>query len=155
MAALLLSLREGLEAALIISILFGALRRFGHGELGRFIRYGLAAAVVVSAAVAGGLVAAGIELEGRAEAVFEGVAIHWSNSMSRQRAALPRQTRRVRATARPRRSPWVWLGGGLLALILVVGGVWLATRSTSQAAPGQRFPIQGQQHITPGQAHPA
>lgn len=75
MAAFLLSLREGLEAALIIGILLGALRRFGHGELGRFIWYGLAAAVVVSAAVAGGLVAAGIELEGRAEAAFEGLML--------------------------------------------------------------------------------
>ena len=75
MAASLLSLREGLEAALIISILLGALRRFGHSELGRFIWYGLAAAVVVIAAVAGGLVAAGIELEGRAEATFEGVML--------------------------------------------------------------------------------
>jgi hypothetical protein len=74
--------------------------------------------------------------------------------MSRQPTALPRQTRRKRAPARPRRSPWVWLGGGLLALILVAG-VWLATRSSGLAAPGQRFPIQGQQHITPGQAHPA
>ena len=76
--------------------------------------------------------------------------------MSRQRAALLRQTQRKRAPdARPRRSPRVWLGGGLLALILVAGGIWLATRSAGQAAPGQRFPIQGQQHITSGQAHPA
>lgn len=75
MAAFLLSLREGLEAALIIGILLGAVRRFGRGELGRFIWYGVAAAVAASAAAAGGLVAAGIELEGRAEAVFEGVML--------------------------------------------------------------------------------
>ncbi len=75
MAAFLLSLREGLEAALIIGILLGALRRFGRGELGRFIWYGVAVAAVVSAAAAGGLVAAGIGLEGRAEPIFEGVML--------------------------------------------------------------------------------
>jgi high-affinity iron transporter len=75
MAALLLSFREGLEAALIIGILLGALRRCGRSELGRFIWYGVAAAVVISAAAAGGLVAAGIELEGRAEQIFEGVML--------------------------------------------------------------------------------
>ena len=75
--------------------------------------------------------------------------------MSKQRTALPRQAPRSRASARARRTPWVWLGGGLLALILVVGGVWLATRPAGQATLGQHFPIQGQQHITSGQAHPA
>jgi len=75
MAAFLLSLREGLEAALIIGILLGALRRCGRGELGRFIWYGVAAAIAVSATVAGGLVAAGIELEGGAEQIFEGVML--------------------------------------------------------------------------------
>lgn len=75
--------------------------------------------------------------------------------MSKQRTALPRQAPRSRASARARRTPWAWLGGGLLALILVAGGVWLATRSAGQAAPGQRFPILGQQHIERGQTHPA
>ena len=75
MAAFVLSFREGLEAALIIGILLGALRRCGRSELGRFIWYGVAAAVVISAAAAGGLVAAGIELEGRAEQLFEGVML--------------------------------------------------------------------------------
>jgi high-affinity iron transporter len=75
MAAFFLSLREGLEAVLIIGILLGALRRFGRGELARFIWYGVASAVVVSAATAGGLVAAGIGLEGRSEEIFEGVTL--------------------------------------------------------------------------------
>lgn len=75
--------------------------------------------------------------------------------MSKQRTTLPRQASPKRAAGRPRRTSWTWLGGGLLALILVAGGIWLVTRSTSQAAPGQRFPIQGQQHIAAGQSHPA
>lgn len=75
MAAFVLSFREGLEAALIVGILLGALRRFGRGELSRFIWVGVAMAVLVSAAIAAGLVAAGIELEGRAEQLFEGVTL--------------------------------------------------------------------------------
>lgn len=75
--------------------------------------------------------------------------------MSKKRTALPRQTPGKRALARPRRARWAWIGGGLLAVVLVVGGVWLATRSGGQVTPGQRFPIQGQQHIQAGQPHPA
>lgn len=74
--------------------------------------------------------------------------------MSKQRVALPKQTARGRATARTRRTSWAWIGGGLLAVALVVGGIWLATRSGGQAPPGRRFPIQGQQHIEASQTHP-
>lgn len=72
MAAFLLSLREGLEAALIVGILLGALRRLGRGDLSRFIWYGVAAAMAVAIAVASGLVTADIGLEGRPEEIFEG-----------------------------------------------------------------------------------
>jgi high-affinity iron transporter len=75
MAAFLISLREGLEAALIIGILLGVLRRIGRRELSRFVWYGVAGAAVVSGVAAGGLVAAGIGLEGRAEQLFEGVML--------------------------------------------------------------------------------
>jgi high-affinity iron transporter len=75
MAAFLLSLREGLEAALVVSILLGTLRRLEHRDLRRFVWYGIAAASVVSIAVAAALTTAGIELEGRAEQTFEGAML--------------------------------------------------------------------------------
>jgi len=73
MAAFLLSLREGLEAALVASILLGTLHRLNRRELRRFVWYGIAAASLVSMTVAVGLTTAGIELTGRAEQIFEGV----------------------------------------------------------------------------------
>jgi high-affinity iron transporter len=75
MAAFFLSLREGLEAALIVSILLGTLRRLGRSDLRRFIWLGVALALLVSLGVAAGLVAAGVEFEGQAEEVFEGVML--------------------------------------------------------------------------------
>ena len=72
MAAFFLSLREGLEAALIVSILLGTLRRLGRSDLRRFIWLGVAVALLVSLGVAAGLVAAGVEFEGQAEETFEG-----------------------------------------------------------------------------------
>ena len=65
MTAFLLSLREGLEAALLVGILLGSLRRFGRQELGRFVWFGIGAALLVSVTVAGGLVAAGAQFEGQ------------------------------------------------------------------------------------------
>lgn len=72
MAAFVLSLREGLEAALVVSILFGTLRRLERHALRRFVWYGVVAASVVSITVAAGLTTAGVELKGRAEQLFEG-----------------------------------------------------------------------------------
>ena len=75
MTALVISLREGLEAALIVGILLGALKQLGRPELGRYIWTGVISAVVVSILAAAGLVAAGITFEGRAEEIFEGVTL--------------------------------------------------------------------------------
>jgi high-affinity iron transporter len=73
MPAFLLSLREGLEAALIIGIALGALRRLGRSDQSRFIWFGVGAAVLASAALAFALNAVGAEFEGTAAQVFEGV----------------------------------------------------------------------------------
>lgn len=72
-ASLLISLREGLEAALIISIMFGYLRKTNQAHYRRYVWAGVVAAVMVSIAVAVGIQLIGAELEGRAEELFEGV----------------------------------------------------------------------------------
>jgi hypothetical protein len=47
-----------------------------------------------------------------------------------------------------------WIGGGLLALAIVVGLVLLVQSNTALAnAPGERVPIQGADHIQPGTSH--
>lgn len=75
MAAFLLSLREGLEGVLVVSILLVTLRRLGHGYLARYVWLGTGVAVVVSLVVAVGLRFADAELGGRAEPIFEGVTL--------------------------------------------------------------------------------
>ena len=70
--ALLLGLREGLEAALILGIVLGLLRRTGNGAYARFVWVGAAAAGALSLSVAAVLFVLGRRLEGAAEAVFEG-----------------------------------------------------------------------------------
>jgi high-affinity iron transporter len=72
-AALLIALREGLEAALIISILLAYLRQLGRSDRSRLVWAGAAAAIVVSLVVGAILFAIGAEFEGAAEQVFEGL----------------------------------------------------------------------------------
>jgi high-affinity iron transporter len=74
-AAFLLAFREGLEAALILGIAFGVLRRVGRRKRGRTVWLGAALATLVSLAAGVGLYALGIGFEGRAEEVFEGTAM--------------------------------------------------------------------------------
>jgi high-affinity iron transporter len=71
--SLVLSLREGLEAALIIGIVLGALRRTGRTDLNRSLWAGVVSASVISLLAALLLRAVDKELEGTAEQVFEGV----------------------------------------------------------------------------------
>ena len=70
--SLLLSLREGLEAALVIGIVLGALRKFNHTHLSPIVWAGATAAGAASAATALALNFLGASLEGQSEMIFEG-----------------------------------------------------------------------------------
>ncbi len=74
-SSLVLSLREGLEAALIIGIVLGALRRTGRSDLNRSLWAGVISASIVSLLVALLLRMVDKELEGAAEQIFEGVTL--------------------------------------------------------------------------------
>jgi high-affinity iron transporter len=74
-ASFLITLREGLEAALIVGIVLSVLRKLGQQNRDRSVWLGVGAAVLVS--VAAGLVlnALGVAFEGRGEEIFEGIAM--------------------------------------------------------------------------------
>jgi high-affinity iron transporter len=74
-ASLLIALREGLEAALIVGIVLGILRKLGHTGRSRSVWAGVLVAVAVSFVIGLALNALGVALEGRGEAIFEGVAM--------------------------------------------------------------------------------
>jgi high-affinity iron transporter len=97
-SAFLLALREGLEAALIVGILFGALRKINREDLRPAVWVGTLGAIAVSFAAAVMLNQLGASLEGRAEELFEGVAmllaaamltwmIFWMRTQARQISA--------------------------------------------------------------------
>jgi high-affinity iron transporter len=71
----LLSLREGLEAALIIGIVLGALNKIRRNDLSPAVWLGALSAVAISALAAVLLTTFGMSLEGEAEEVFEGVTM--------------------------------------------------------------------------------
>ena len=73
--AFLLALREGLEAALIVGIVLGALRKLGHRRQQGSVWQGVVAAVAVSLVAALLLYAVGLKMEGAAEQIFEGVTM--------------------------------------------------------------------------------
>ena len=75
LASLLLSLREGLEAALIIGIVLGVLHKVKRTDLNKTVWLGAGIAAAISALAAVGLNFLGMKFEGLAEEIFEGVAM--------------------------------------------------------------------------------
>ena len=75
LASFLLSLREGIEAALIIGIVLGALRKLNRSEMAPAVWAGALSAVLVSLLTGALLTMLGFSLEGAAEQIFEGVAM--------------------------------------------------------------------------------
>lgn len=75
LASFLLSLREGLEAALIIGIVLGVLLKIKRTDLNGVIWRGVGLAVLLSFFAAIALNLLGMEFEGKGEEIFEGVAM--------------------------------------------------------------------------------
>ena len=49
---------------------------------------------------------------------------------------------------------WPWIVGAAVTVVLVLAAtLYLARPQAIQAAPGERFPIQGREHIEPGTPH--
>jgi len=72
-ATFVIALREGIEAALIVSILLAYLRQLQRQDLSRLVWWGTAAAIAISALVGTVIFVIGAEFEGTAEEVFEGL----------------------------------------------------------------------------------
>ena len=71
----LLSLREGIEAALIIGIVLGALRQMRRGDLSGAVWIGVVAASALSILAGVLLTVFGLNLEGSTEEIFEGITM--------------------------------------------------------------------------------
>jgi high-affinity iron transporter len=72
-ASFVIALREGIEAALIVSILLAYLEQIGRSDRSPVIWWGTGIAVALSVALGTVIFALGAEFEGTAEQVFEGV----------------------------------------------------------------------------------
>ena len=74
-ASALITLREGLEAALIVGIILAYLKQIDRVDLRRSVWGGVAAALLASVAVAGGVQLLSLEFEGQIEQIFEGTTM--------------------------------------------------------------------------------
>ena len=94
-ASLLLTFREGLEAALIIGIILGYLSQTRHADRAGWVWGGVGLASALSLVLAVALYLVGASLEGQAEYIFEGTTmllavavltwmIFWMRSQARQ-----------------------------------------------------------------------
>jgi high-affinity iron transporter len=125
LAAALIALREGLEAALIVGIVLGVLRKLGHTDRSRPVWAGVLVAIVVSIAAGLALNTLGVVFEGRGEQIFEGVAmllaagvltwmIFWMQRQGRQtQAELESDVRRAVTVE----STWALFGLAFVAVV--------------------------------------
>ncbi len=117
-ATFVIGLREGIEAALIVSILLAYLTRIGRAKESRRVWIGVAAAIVLSVAAGAVLFTVGAEFEGTAEQLFEGIVtltavgvLTWMIFWMR------RQGGRIRGELQVKVDVALAVGGGALALL--------------------------------------
>jgi high-affinity iron transporter len=145
-AAMLITLREGLEVTLIVGIVLGVLRKLGHADRSRTVWAGVLAAVIVSVVAGLALNALGVAFEGRGEEIFESVAmllaagvltwmIFWMQRQGRQiQAELESDVRRATAGG----SAWALFGLTLVAVVREgIETVFFLTTAAFSATPVQ------------------
>jgi high-affinity iron transporter len=72
-ATFVIALREGIEAALIVSIVLAYLKQLGRTDGSRLVWWGTGLAVLLSAAIGTVIFSVGADFEGTAEQLFEGL----------------------------------------------------------------------------------
>jgi high-affinity iron transporter len=143
--SLVLSLREGLEAALIIGIVLGALRRMGRSDLNLSLWAGAISAIMVSMLAALLLRAVDKELKGIAEQIFEGVTfLLAAGVLTWMIFWMQRQSRNIKSDLEGKVSQASLVQGGgalyLLAFIAVLReGIELALYLTASSLTSSGF----------------
>jgi high-affinity iron transporter len=152
-ASFLITLREGLEAALIVGIVFSALRKLGRADRSRPVWLGVIGAVVLSAIAGLGLNALGVAFEGPGEQIFEGVAmllaagvltwmIFWMQRQGRQvQAELEQDVRHAVSVG----SKWALFSlsfvavvrEGIETVLFMTAAAFSATAAAYRATPAQ------------------
>ena len=145
-ASFLITLREGLEAALIVGVVLSVLRKVGQSGRSKPVWWGVAAAALVS--VIAGLVlnALGVAFEGRGEEIFEGFAmllaaavltwmIFWMQRQGRAvQAELELEVRRAVTTG----SAWALFSLAFIAVVREgIETVLFMTAAAFSATPAQ------------------
>jgi len=120
-AAFLVALREGIEAALIVSILLAYLRQIQRTDTVHLIWWGTGLAVVLSVVAGAVIFAVGAEFTGRAEEIFEGLAtlvavgvLTWMIFWMRRQGA------RIRSELQEKVDTALMAGGAALAVLAFV-----------------------------------
>ena len=146
LSALLIVLREGLEAALIVGIVLSVLRRRDMTDKSRWVWLGVGVAVLTSIMAALVLRAMGVAFEGRQEEIFEGVAmlladgiltwmIFWMQGRGREtQQALERDVERAAAV----QGAWGLFGLAFVAVVREgIETVLFMTAASMSSTPAQ------------------
>jgi high-affinity iron transporter len=145
-ASFLITLREGLEAALIVGIVLSVLRKLGQSHRSRPVWLGVTVAVLTSVVAGLTLNALGVAFEGRGEEIFEGVAMLLAAAvMSWMIFWIQRQGRQVQAeleldvrTAVSTGSAWALFSLAFVAVVREgIETVLFLTAASFSATPGQ------------------
>ena len=124
-ASALLALREGLEAALVLGVIIGALYKFDRERLIPAVWLGAGVAGILSLLAAIALYRVGAELEGDAEKIFEGTTmllaagvLTWMIFWMKRKSSAMSQSLEADVSTTGKRAPFLSLF--FLALIVVI-----------------------------------
>ncbi|MEX0984414.1 MAG: iron uptake transporter permease EfeU [Actinomycetota bacterium] len=120
-ATFVIALREGIEAALIVSIVLAYLQQMHAGDHTHLVWWGAGSAIVVSAIVGGIIFAVGAEFEGTAEQLFEGlVTLTAVGVLTWMIFWMRRQGARIKSDLQHKVDAALVAGGGALAILAFV-----------------------------------